>query len=132
MQKISLKKLAVLLTIFTIAGCSSRPREVTASIPLVPYSQEKPDKKQIPTQYWSVLSDPQQTRLEHDQYYIQLSALYRSALGVTCRELTIIDNQSNQNKRTVCDIPFIDTNNQATNAWFMEKVIIESNSHVEL
>jgi hypothetical protein len=118
--------------LFTVAGCTSKPREVTASIPLVSASQEKPNKKEIPSQYWSFLSDLQQAGFAHDKYQVQLSELYTSALGLVCRELTLTDKDRNEARRTACEISFVNQDNQQDKAWFLEKQIIESRIYVEL
>lgn len=122
---------AVLCTVF-ISGCSSPPRQVTASVPLVSFSQAKPNKVEIPTMYWSVLSDSKQTSLQHDKYSVKMSDIYMSALGFSCRELVLVDKANKAEKRTACKIPFINENNNADEAWFMEKQIIESSGYVEL
>ncbi|GAW97791.1 MULTISPECIES: hypothetical protein [Colwellia] len=108
------------------------PREVTASVPLVYPSQGKPNKQEIPSQYWSVLSDPQKSHLPHDKYQIQMASLYISALGLVCRELIIVDKENKLEKRITCENDFIDENKQQNKAWFLEKQIIESSSYVEL
>ena len=125
-------KVSVLLLAFAITGCTSKPREVSASLPLVTFSQEKPNKKEIPTQYWSTLSDSQQTTLQHEKYKVEMSELYTSALGETCRELKITDNQNKQASRIACEIPFMNADNQPDKAWFIEKEIIESSAYIEL
>jgi len=125
-------KISITLCVLVITGCSSKPREVTASVPLVSVSQEKPNKKEIPAQYWSVLSDAQQIKLVHEKYQIKLSELYISALGVTCRELTITEKEQQMKRRIACEIPFLDIDNIQDKAWFLEKEIIESSSYVDL
>lgn len=125
-------KISIALCVLVITGCVSKPREVTASVPLVSVSQEKPDKKEIPAQYWYVLSDAQQINLVHEKYQIKLSELYTSALGVTCRELTITEKEQQMKRRIACEIPFLNTDNIQDKAWFLEKEIIESSSYVDL
>lgn len=127
---ITLFTISVCLT--TLAGCTSKPREVTASIPLVSSSQEKPNKKEIPSKYWSSLSNSQQTQFEHEKYQVQLAELYTSALGQVCRELTLTDKEKNEERRTACEISFVNQDNQQDKAWFLEKQIIESRVYVEL
>jgi len=126
------KTIAITLSLLTIVGCTSKPREVSASLPLVSLSQEKPNKKEIPSQYWAYLSDSQSTSFKHDKYQVQLSSLYTSALGQVCRELTLIDKESNEQRRTACEASFVSKDNQADKAWFLEKQIIESRVYVEL
>lgn len=125
-------KVSIALYVLVITGCASKPREVTASVPLVSVSQEKPDKKEIPAQYWYVLSDAKQIKLVHEKYQIKLSELYTSALGVTCRELTITEKEQQMKRRIACEIPFLNTDNIQDKAWFLEKEIIESSSYVDL
>lgn len=123
---------SVILFMLTLSGCTSMPREVTASVPLVSYSQGKPNKQEIPSQYWSVLSDPQQTHLQHEKYQIQLVNLYVSALDLVCRELILVDKKNKLEKRVACESSFINEYNKQNKAWFLEKQIIESSSYVEL
>ncbi len=118
--------------IFSVAACTSPPREVTASLPLVSHSQSKPNKKIIPQQYWSDLENVTLNYIEHPTYQIQLGELYTSALGLTCRELTIVDKEQQVKRRIVCKVPFLDENNKQDEAWFLEKEIIESSSYVDL
>ena len=134
-----LKKFIIIpiaLCVLTLTACTSKPREVTASIPLVTSSQEKPNKQEVPSKYWRFLSDPVQTTVEHDKYNIQLSRFYVSALGQICRELTILNkNQKNshaQERRTACEGTYITIGNQTEKSWFLEKQIIESRVYVEL
>ena len=134
-----LKKFTVIpiaLCVLTLSACTSKPREVTASIPLVTSSQEKPNKQEVPSKYWRSLSDPIQTNVEHDKYNIQLSELYISALGQVCRELTILNKSQKttpaQERRTACEATYITKDNHAEKAWFLEKQIIESRVYVEL
>jgi len=132
MLNFSIKKITMLFCAMTLLGCASQPREVSASMPLVMPSVQKPDKQQVPEQYWLPLSDPRQHQLQHEKYNIQLSAPYTSALGQLCRALTMTDNEQKMQKRIVCEIPFVNVNNESTKAWFLEKEIIESSHYVEL
>ena len=135
MQNSSAKKIqniSLLLCVLSVVGCASKPREVTASIPLVSFSQDKPDKQLIPVQYWPMLANAQQTTLTHEKYQIQLEQLYTSALGMTCRALTIIDGKNNLDKQVACEVTFINAENKPEKAWFMEKQIVESSGYIEL
>ena len=126
----------VALCVLLLPGCTSKPREVTASIPLVASSQERPNKQEVPTKYWSSLSNPAETNVQHDKYNIQLAKLYISALGHICRELSIVDKSQSSThdfeRRTACEISYKTKDNQAEKAWFLEKQIIESRVYVEL
>ena len=124
--------ISITLCFFLISGCTSKPRKVIASVPLVYISQEKPNKKEIPSQYWGALSDTQQNQLIHKKYKITLSDVYTSALGVTCRELMITEKNKQMKRRIACEIPFLNADNKQDKAWFLEKEIIESSSYVDL
>ncbi len=124
--------ISVILLISSLSACSSQPRQVTASIPLVASIQEKPNKKEIPAQYWAALSDTTKNQLQHNKYQVHLGALYTSALGSLCRELTIIDDMAKVEKRVACLTSFINKQNEKEKAWFLEKEIIESTGYVEL
>jgi hypothetical protein len=124
--------ISILLCVYSLTGCSGKPREVRASIPLVSMSKEKPNKKEIPSKYWATLSDSKQRQLKHDEYHIQLTESYISALGLLCRELIITDIENKIKKRVACEIPFINEDNEQDKAWFIEKEIIESSGYVEL
>lgn len=134
-----LKKLIIIPAVIcaiSLSGCTSKPREVTASIPLVNSSQEKPNKQEVPSQYWSFLSDPSETNVEHEKYIIKLAERYTSALGQTCRELIIVEKDQmitpTPVRRTACEITYKTHDDQAQKAWFIEKQIIESSLYVEL
>ena len=126
------KNILVIFFFVLVGACTNSPRNVTASIPLVSISQDKPNKKEIPSQYWTFLSNSKQTSFAHDKYQVQLTALYTSALGQVCRELILVDNKRNEERRTACEVPFVNENNQQVKAWFLEKEIIESRVYVEL
>ncbi|WP_413701725.1 hypothetical protein ACLKMH_09310 [Psychromonas sp. KJ10-10] len=123
---------SIFVCILLIAGCTSKPRKVNASVPLVTFSQEKPNKEVVPERYWQALSDPSQLVLPHTEFSLQLSELYTSALGKTCRELTITDKTQVMKRRIVCEISFLNAENEQQTAWFLENEIIESTRHFEL
>lgn len=131
MQKI-FRNSSIFVCILLLAGCTSKPREVNASVPLVTFSQEKPNKELVPARYWQALSDPSQLVLPHSQYTIYLGELYTSALGEACRELTITDKTQAMKRRIVCETSFLNAQNEQQTAWFLENEIIESTRHFEL
>lgn len=128
---ITFRGASLIYVLFIISACVSGPREVNASLPLVTSSLQKPDKDLIPKRFWATLSDSSQSQLSHEQYKITLGGVYISALGVFCRELLVEDNNEIK-KRIACENHFINENNKQDKAWFLEKVIIESSSYVEL
>ena len=131
-MKKKVTKAIALSFIFSVAACTSPPREVTASLPLVSHSKIKPNKKIIPQKYWSALENAAQHLAEHPKYNIVLNELYISALGQQCREVSFIDKNKLSINRIACEIHFLDDNNELAQAWFLEKKIIESNPSIEL
>lgn len=127
-----LKKTTMVCALLTVTACASGPRKVSASLPLVPSSLQKPTKKAVPKQYWSILSDASQSRLIHKQYNITLGTIYPSALGLTCRELVFAEKNQVIEKRIACENHFLNENNKADKGWFLEQEIIESSSYVEM
>jgi len=131
MPNISIK-IAVVISTLIIVGCSNKPREVNASLPLVEPTTKTVTGKAIPEKYWSKLSAGSASTLKHDKYQITLSSLYISALGNKCRELTLVDQNKVEMKRVACQLSLINANNEPYKAWFLEKQIIETSSYVEL
>jgi hypothetical protein len=127
-----IKKSTIILFAILIAGCTSRPREVVASLPLVSPSQQKPTAQEIPEQYWPDLANAATTSLIHEKYQIIVSPLYVSALGQPCRELSITGLNTPETKRVACEIAFINDDKQQDKAWFLAPQIIESTRYVEL
>lgn len=115
-----------------LSACTSKPREVYASIPLVSSNEAKPSKKEIPEQFKEDLIEPSTTVLNHDKYEINLSELYISAMGYPCRELVITEDKAEPKRRIACEIPYKDENDKLVKSWFLEKAIIESSSYVDL
>ena len=126
------KKTVLFSTLLLITACSSGPRIVSASLALVTPSMEKPNKKMLPFQYWSLLEDASQLELSHQRYQITLSPLYVSALGVTCRELIFEKNNKEVSKRIACENYFFDNNDKINKGWFLENEIIDTNYSVEM
>jgi hypothetical protein len=131
-KNVVIKKTVMICALLSLTACASGPRSVSASLPLVTSSMEKPDKKEVPAQYWAILADDSQSRLKHQQYQISLGNLYPSALGLTCRELVFNDNNQMIKKRIACENHFLNKNNKADKGWFLEKEIIESSHYVEM
>ena len=127
-----IKKTMIVCGLLAVTACSSGPRVVHASLPLVSYSQERPDKEVVPQQYWSMLADESQSYLPHDQYTITLGAIYSSALGLTCRELVFAEKNQVIKKRIACENHFLNENNKEDKGWFLEKEIFESSNYIEM
>jgi hypothetical protein len=127
-----IKKSAIVVCAILLAGCTSKPREVVASLPLVSASQQKPTAQEIPEKYWGQLANANTTNLIHEQYQIIVSPLYVSALGSPCRELSITGIEATELRRIACEVSFINDKNQQDKAWFLAPQIIESTRYVEL
>lgn len=127
-----IKKSSIVLCVILLAGCTSKPREVVASLPLVSASQQKPTAEQIPEKYWVQLANTNTTNIIHEKYQITVSPLYISALGLPCRELSITNTDLAESKRIACEVSFMNDKNQQDKAWFLEPQIIESTRYVEL
>jgi hypothetical protein len=130
--RLVIRKTAMICALLSLTACASGPRTVSASLPLVSSSMAKPDKKMVPEQYWAILADAKQFRLNHEQYQITLGAIYPSALGLRCRELVFNDNNRVIKKRIACENHFLNANNKADKGWFLEKEIFESSNYVEM
>jgi hypothetical protein len=119
--------IAFTLACLFLQACSSPPREVKASVPLVTASASSPTvKKGIPDAYWGQFSDPSVSILSINQYQVTLSQPYTSALGHTCRALDIIDVTTQMSaKRIACQQP---TQSQsALQSWYLTPDVTKSN-----
>jgi len=117
--------------LLTLAACTSKPREVYATIPLVTANDVKPNKKQLPPTFVSALSNPAARALTYKQYKITIAPTYVSALGHSCRQ--IVFNESNQASKTriACEIPYKE-NDTLTKSWFLEHAITEADNNIDL
>ncbi|WP_182028190.1 hypothetical protein [Vibrio sp. B1FLJ16] len=95
------RNLLFLCLSFLLSACSSKPRLVTASTPLVAASAQSLSGTKIPENYWSQLEQTYSSVLAHPQYKIVLKPSYVSALGNECREL-LITGQHHSNVRVAC------------------------------
>ncbi|MDR9828554.1 hypothetical protein RCJ22_23500 [Vibrio sp. FNV 38] len=131
MKKTSL----VLLSTLVMLGCTSQPRLVDASLPLVNHNQA-PVGKAVETQYWSQLDNDMYTMLAHESFDIQLEPTYTSALGLQCRVLNIWPADSNWTikvpvQRIACkQIQLQD--GTVTSGWYLINDIVESSTVVEI
>ncbi|TKF67363.1 hypothetical protein FCV55_16240 [Vibrio sp. F13] len=134
MRKLTSKKLPVSIVLFgclSVAGCSSKPREVSASIPLVKPTTT-PIGELIPERYWSELGDPSSTHLTHSDYFIKLSAPYTSGLGNTCRSLDIENVNKDKTNRIACSQSNIGVNGEFILTWFLTPDIVEAATAVKI
>ncbi|MGR5269841.1 hypothetical protein ACPV5R_19055 [Vibrio astriarenae] len=116
-------------------GCSSQPRLVDASLPLVNLNHA-PVGEAIDAKYWSQLDSDMYTTLTHDDFTIQLEPTYTSALGLTCRVLTITPATSDWSanapvQRVACKQTRQEGEVQQT-GWYLINDIVESLTVVEI
>ncbi|USD41325.1 hypothetical protein J4N42_00910 [Vibrio sp. SCSIO 43135] len=112
-----------------LAGCSSQPRHVEASLPLVAASIESVGTK-VPASYRQDLEDMYKTELIHDKYHISLGPFYISSLGNECRELTIEEPEQGKTTRVVCAEK--KQYEDQIRAWYLVPDIIQSSSSIQL
>ncbi|MGL6260688.1 hypothetical protein [Vibrio sp. WXL210] len=120
-----------------LSACSSQPRQVQASLPLVS-EQLAPIGTPISSQYWSSLNIEYATSISHPQYTILAQPSYTSALGITCRTLSITplaelnSISTTPITRTACQQTTQDENGKSTTGWFLVQDIVENSSAVEI
>lgn len=126
------RKYLLLPMVLVLSACTSKPREVYASIPLVTNNEAKPDKKEIPAPFSLKLTNPSTTQLTHGKYSVNVSPLYISALGYPCRKLIFSVQTAEPKRRIACEIPYKDSTNKLVKSWFLENAIIESSNNIDL
>ncbi|MGR5340803.1 hypothetical protein ACPV50_12845 [Vibrio astriarenae] len=131
-------KYLLLLSSSVLLGCTSQPRQVDASLPLVNLNQT-PVGEVIDTKYWSQLDSDMYTSLSHSEFDIQLTPSYLSALGLTCRVLTV-QNLNSLNrapeaetsvKRVACKQAHQE-NGKITHGWYLINDTVETSTAVEI
>ncbi len=128
-----LRKWLLLFASVMIVGCSSQPRHVSATLPLVQHKSE-PVGKSIPAMYRSGLEDSNSTRLQHTRYQILLGPLYTSALGLDCRELAITEPSSGSRSEPISRVACSEKKqyDQQVRAWYLMPNIIQTSTSVKL
>ncbi len=100
-QTLTFRNSLLLCLTFLLSACSSKPRLVIASTPLVLESSQFSYGTKIPPIYWPQLDQTYNSVLNHPQYKIVLKPPYVSALGNDCREL-LIAGQEQSHVRIAC------------------------------
>ena len=117
--------------VLALTACTSKPREVYASIPLVSANEAKPNLEVLPATFSTILSDPFSTQLTHGKYEVSVMPAYISALGYPCRKMIFSESGVSSKKRIACEITYKE-NDTLTKAWFLENAIIESDDNLTL
>ena len=118
-----------LIVIGLLSGCSSAPRQVNATVPLVPVVVQ-PVGQVVEQKYYALLNDSLTTKLPHSDYSIQVGPYFLSSLGKQCRSLNIHDNDGNKQQRVVCLESGVDNANSSS--WYLVPNIVQSSSSMEL
>jgi hypothetical protein len=124
-----LNKIRLIITLvlvsFFLQACSSPPREVKASIPLVTSENHLSTYQQgIPDAYWRQFDTPSITQVSINNYQLTLGKPYISALGNRCRPLDIIDVTTQiRDKRVACKASTQDN-------WFLTPDVTQSSLQI--
>lgn len=117
------------LSMLGLTACSSAPRQVQASLPLVAATIQ-PLGQKLPAKYRSQLEQADSTQLDNSDYSIQLGARYTSSLGQDCRDLTIYDQAGDKSQRVACaekkQYP------EQIRAWYLVPNIVQHASSIKL
>ena len=117
--------------VLALTACTSRPREVYASIPLVSTNEAKPEQTVLPANFSTTLSNPSSTQLTHGKYNVAVMPTYVSALGYPCRKLIFSASGVQPKNRIACEITYKE-DDKLVKSWFLENAIIESDDNLDL
>jgi hypothetical protein len=122
---VNLKNILIGLLLLTGIGCSSAPREVDASIALVPENKSTLVGEDIPTFIEKHLNQVVSQTITYNDYIIEISPVYISALGFNCITLIFENKQADKVLKTACRDKNID-------AWVFIKSMNTSQNQVVL
>ena len=114
----------LLLSVVLLGGCASAPPEVTASINLISTPSISSFTQQVPLNVAQQLSkQPPGAEFDYKDITVTLGRLYISALGHTCRELSLASantkgSADNQQQRIACQ--------NVDKMWIMIPSVVES------
>jgi len=123
--------MVLVLSSLLLFGCASKPREVTASIPLVEVLEVQLGES-IPQHYWTELNDPSQTSLTHNDYRIRLTPPYSSGLGYQCRVLEVETTTEGKRNRIACASISKNTDGVEVKSWFLTPNIVEAATAIKI
>jgi len=113
------------MLLLAVVGCSSAPREVDASIALVPHNSAVLLGEKVPFSIGKYLSQSVMQTIAYNDYTIEISAIYKSALGFDCTNL-IFKTKLNENiTKTACQ-------NKKSDTWLLIKSINTNDKQVKL
>lgn len=103
------KNIILGLLLLTVMGCSGAPREVDASIALVPTNKSTLVGKKIPLSIQKHLNQSVAQSIVYNDYTIEISPIYISALGFNCTKLLFQNKQIDEVSKTACQTKNSDT-----------------------
>lgn len=112
-----------------LVGCSSQPRQVEASLPLVK-QQIIPIGKKLPAKYRQQLEDHSTKWLIHKDYDIEMGAFYTSSLGNDCRKLNVRTIEKVTVQRIACAEK--SQYEGQVRAWYLVPDIVQSATSIQL
>lgn len=121
----NLKNILIGVLLLTGIGCSSAPREVDASIALVPENKSTLVGEDIPTFIEKHLNQVVSQTINYNNYIIEISPVYISALGFNCTTLIFENKQADKVLKTACRDKNID-------AWVFVKSMNKNEKQVVL
>lgn len=119
------KNILIGILLLTGIGCSSAPREVDASIALVPENKSTLVGEEIPAAIEKHLNQAVSQIINYNDYTIEILPVYISALGFNCTTLVFESKQADKLLKTAC----LDKN---INSWVFVKSMNESEKQVVL
>ncbi len=119
-----------IVVVFTLllSACTSKPRKVSAQVPLVEPNRQSIEGELIPKKYWPILSNPSSQYLLHSDNTIYLGALYLSALGNQCRTMDVLKGER-KSSYIACLIKDQQNNDDQ---WYIANNIIEDATFLKL
>lgn len=103
------KNIIVGLLLLTVVGCSNAPKEVEASIALVPDNKSTLAGEKTPFSIEKHLHQSVSQSIIYKDYTIQISPIYISALGFNCTTLTFRNTLNDNISKTACQQKNSDT-----------------------
>ncbi len=97
------------LLLSTVVGCNSAPREVDASIALVPENKSPLVGEKIPPAIEKHLNQAVSQIINYNDYTIEILPVYISALGFNCTTLIFESKQADKILKTACRNKNIDS-----------------------
>ena len=97
------------LLLATLVGCNSAPREVDASIALVPENNSTLVGEDVPSSIENHLDQAVSKIINYNDYTIDISSVYISALGFNCATLIFENRQADKILKTACRDKNIDS-----------------------